>query len=97
MTKTALAVLLALAVSPALAQVKDCDELKAEIDAKITSNGVAMFTTTIVDMSAPEDGKVVGTCGGQTMKIVYKRGAMPLGEGAAGAPAGAAAPSTSKP
>ena len=74
MTKTALAVLLALAVTPALAQVKDCDELKAEIDAKITNNGVEMFTTAIVDMDAPEDGKVVGTCDGGTRKIVYKRG-----------------------
>ena len=96
MTKTALAALLALAVTPAFAQVKDCDELKAEIDTKITSNGVTMFTTTIVDMSAPEDGKVVGTCGGQTKKIVYKRGAAPLTEGATGAPSGGAAPSTSK-
>ena len=96
MTKTALAVLLALAVTPALAQVKDCDELKAEIDTKITNNGVTMFTTTIVDMDAPEDGKVVGTCGGQTKKIVYKRGATPLTEGTTGAPSGGAAPSTSK-
>ena len=96
MTKTALAVLLALPVTPAPAQVKDCAELKAEIDTKITNNGVTMFTTTIVDMDAPEDGKVVGTCAGQTKKIVYKRGGMPLGEGAAGAPSGGAAASTSK-
>ena len=95
MTKTALAVLLALAVTPALAQIKDCDELKAEIDTKITNNGVTMFTTTIVDMDAPEDGKVVGTCGGQTKKIVYKRGAMALGEGATAAPAGATETPTS--
>ena len=100
MTKTALAVLLALVAAPALAQVKDCDELKTEIDTKITNNGVPMFTTTIVDMDAPEDGKVVGTCGGRTKKIVYKRGAMPLGAsapaGATSAPAGATGTSTSK-
>jgi len=77
MTKTALAVLLALAVTPALAQRKDCNELKGEIDVKITNNGVKVFTTTIVDMDAPEDGKVVGTCDGGTKKIVYKRGEMP--------------------
>jgi hypothetical protein len=83
---TALALALALAASPAFAQRKDCAELKAEIDAKITKNGVTSFTTTIVDKDAPEDGKVVGTCDGGTMKIVYKRGAMPLTEGATAAP-----------
>lgn len=74
MYKTALALLLALAVTPALAQRKDCEELKGEIDAKIKSNGVTMFTLTIVDKDAAEDGKVVGTCDGGTKKIVYKRG-----------------------
>ena len=29
---------------------------------------------TIVDKDAPDDGKVVGTCGGGTKKILYKRG-----------------------
>ncbi len=74
MVKTALALLLALAITPALAQVKDCEELKGEIDAKIKKNGVQEFTLTIVDKDAAEDGKVVGTCGGGTKKIVYKRG-----------------------
>jgi hypothetical protein len=74
MYKTALALALALAMTPALAQVKDCNELKAEIDAKITKNGVTAFTTPIVDKDAPEDGKVVGTCDGGSKKIVYKRG-----------------------
>jgi len=60
--------------SPAWGQSKSCDDLKAEIEAKIKSNGVAQFTLTIVDKDAPEDGKVVGTCGGGTKKIVYKRG-----------------------
>ena len=96
MTKTALAVLLAFAVTPALAQVKDCNELKDEIDVKISNNGVKVFTTTIVDKDAPEDGQVVGTCGGQTKKIVYKRGAMPLGESTPAAPAGATETPTSK-
>ena len=73
MVKTALALALALAVTPALAQRKDCNELKAEIDAKISKN-VAKFTTTIVAKDAPEDGKVVGTCDGGEKKIVYKRG-----------------------
>ena len=63
---------LALTATPALA--KDCEELKGEIDAKIRANGVTEFTLSIVDKDAPEDGKVVGTCGGGTKKILYKRG-----------------------
>jgi hypothetical protein len=59
---------------PALAQVKPCEELKSEIEAKIKNNGVKDFTLTIVDKDQAEDGKVVGTCDGGTKKIVYKRG-----------------------
>jgi len=65
---------LALATSPAISQVKPCEELKGEIEAKIKANGVTDFTLTIVDKDAAEDGKVVGTCDGGTKKIVYKRG-----------------------
>ena len=53
---------------------KPCDELKAEIDAKIRKNGVETFTLEVVDNDAQADGKVVGTCDGQSKKIVYKRG-----------------------
>lgn len=61
---------------PVLAQRKDCGELKSEIEAKIRNNGVEMFTLEIIDMNAEvmEGFKVVGTCDGQTKKIVYKRG-----------------------
>ena len=58
----------------AFAQAKSCEELKGEIDAKIKKNGVEKFTLDIVDKDAQADGKVVGTCGGGTKKIVYKRG-----------------------
>lgn len=63
-----------LAAATAPAQSKSCDELKGEIEAKMKANGVGAFTLTIVDKDAPEDGKVVGTCGGGTKKILYKRG-----------------------
>lgn len=55
---------------------KPCEELKAEIDAKIKKNGVEVFTLDIVEMDAQvaDGAKVVGTCDGQTKKIVYKRG-----------------------
>ena len=53
---------------------KDCNELKGEIEAKIKRNGVERFSLDIVDMDAQAEGKVVGTCDGNTKKIVYKRG-----------------------
>ena len=76
MYKTAFALLLALAVTPALAQRKDCEELKGEIDAKIKKNGVKEFTLDIVPNEQVKDGagNVVGSCDGGTKKIVYKRG-----------------------
>ena len=66
-----------LIVAPALAQRKDCGELKAEIDEKIKKNGVKEFTTTIVPNEEVKEGMgaVVGSCDGGTKKIVYKRGA----------------------
>ncbi len=65
-----------LIASPALAQRKDCEELKAEIDAKIKANGVPAYTLEIVpnDQVKDGDGQVVGSCDGGTKKIVYKRG-----------------------
>lgn len=75
MTVAAVAIALGMA-SPAWAQRKDCNELKGEIEAKIKGNGVEKFTLDIVDRDAQVDegAKVVGTCDGQTKKIVYKRG-----------------------
>jgi hypothetical protein len=60
--------------APAFAQARSCEELKSEIEAKITSNGATGFSLTIVAKDAPDDGKVVGTCEGGTKKILYKRG-----------------------
>jgi len=67
-----LLVLAAFAV-PVAAQVKPCEELKSEIEAKIAAKGATGFTLTIVDKDAPEDGKVVGTCDGGRKKVLYKR------------------------
>ncbi len=67
---------LLLIASPALAQRKGCEELKAEIDAKIKANGVPTYTLEIVstDQVKEGDGQVVGSCDGGAKKIVYKRG-----------------------
>jgi hypothetical protein len=59
--------------SPMPGMRKPCEELKAEIDAKIKKNGVPAYSLDVLDMDAQADGKVVGTCDGQTKKIVYKR------------------------
>jgi hypothetical protein len=76
MTKLiAAAVMVGMAVSGhALAQKKDCGDLKGEIEAKIKKNGVDKFSLDVVEADKQSDGKVVGTCDGGTKKIVYKKG-----------------------
>ena len=59
---------------PAWAQRKPCDELKAEIEAKLKAKGVEKYTLDIVAADAVKDAKVVGSCDGGTKKIVYRRG-----------------------
>lgn len=61
-----------LIAAPAFAR-KSCDELKAEIEAKLKDKGVSGYTLEVVGNDAPGDGKVVGGCDGGTKKIVYKR------------------------
>jgi hypothetical protein len=71
----AAALVMGLVVSgSALAQRKDCGELKGEIEAKIKKNGVDKFSLDVLEADAQSDGKVVGTCEGGSKKIVYKRG-----------------------
>jgi TRAP-type C4-dicarboxylate transport system substrate-binding protein len=70
----AMMVLAMAGAASAQAMRKPCEELKAEIDAKIKKNGVAVYTLDVVDVDAQAEGKVVGTCDGNTKKIVYKRG-----------------------
>ena len=64
---------LAFAATPALAQSKSCDELKAEIAKKIEDKGVKNYTLEIVANDQVGDRKVVGSCEGGTKKIVYVR------------------------
>ena len=68
-----IAIAAALFAAPAFAR-KSCDELKAEIEAKLKDKGVSGYTLDVVEMDAAGDGKVVGSCDGGTRKIVYKRG-----------------------
>ena len=68
------AVALLLAPLLASAQLKDCNELKDEIEAKIKNNGVKSFKLTIVDKDEDAPGEQVGSCEGGTKKIMYERG-----------------------
>lgn len=73
MMKMSLCVLiLALASLPALAR-KNCDELKAEIEAKIQSHGVKSFTLEIVDKGKGGDLRIVGSCDAGSKEITYKK------------------------
>lgn len=73
MKKTILALSLFALAAPAMAAQKSCDELKAEIDAKLQSKGVKNYTLEIVAADAATDGKVVGACEMGSKKIVYKK------------------------
>lgn len=69
-----IAVVLSLFASPALGQVKPCEELKAEIAAKLEAKGVTNYTLKIVAPEEVKDEKVVGSCDGGTKRITYTRG-----------------------
>ncbi|MEO4015095.1 MULTISPECIES: DUF1161 domain-containing protein [Pseudomonas] len=58
----------------ALAHGKSCEELKAEITAKLDAKGISNYSLEIVDKGAAADGKVVGTCEKGSKQIVYKQG-----------------------
>jgi len=73
MKRLSLITLLILAVPSAWAQLKPCDELKAEIAAKMDANGVKNYTLEIVATDQVGDRKVVGSCEGGSKKIVYVR------------------------
>ncbi|MCP1604590.1 Protein of unknown function [Pseudomonas citronellolis] len=64
--------LLAMAGS-VLAAGKPCEELKAEIDAKLQAKGVSGYTLEVVDKGAGGARQVVGTCEGGSKEIVYSR------------------------
>jgi hypothetical protein len=65
----------ALLCLPAFAEVKPCEELKSEIDAKLKEKGVPNYTLEIVPADQIKDQKVVGSCDGGTKKITYTKDA----------------------
>src|SRR5713226_8085370 len=67
---------------------KPCEELKDEISKKLDAKGVKGYTLDIVAKDKDAVGKVVGTCDGDTKKIIYSK---------TSAPAAAPAKETPKP
>jgi hypothetical protein len=59
--------------APVFAQAKPCEELKAEIDAKLKEKGVTDYTLEIVPAEQVKDQKVVGSCDGGKNKITYTK------------------------
>ncbi len=73
MMKFILAIGLLSLAGTAFASAKSCEELKAEIAAKLDAKGVAGYELEIVDKGAEAGGKVVGKCEFGTKVIVYKK------------------------
>ncbi len=74
MKRFALAVICCVLATPALAAPKPCEELKAEIEAKIQARGVSSYTLEIVTNDEVHDqNMVVGTCDNGTKKIIYQK------------------------
>jgi hypothetical protein len=66
----------ALLAAPVVAysQTKKCDDLKAEIAAKLDAKGVKGYSLDIVDKDKDAgEAKVVGTCEGGSKKILYSK------------------------
>jgi len=74
MKKFLLAVGLLSIAGTTMAAGKSCDDVKADIDAKIKANGATSYSLEAVDKGTAADGKVVGTCEGGSKELVYKRG-----------------------
>lgn len=73
MKKFMLAVGLLSLAGSAWAGGKPCEELKAEIAAKLDAKGVSGYSLEIVDKGATAGGKVVGKCEAGAKVIVYKK------------------------
>ncbi|WP_419712804.1 DUF1161 domain-containing protein [Pseudomonas sp. NFX224] len=74
MKRFALAVICFAMATSALAAPKPCEELKAEIEAKIQARGVTSYTLEIVRNDEVHDqNMVVGSCENGTKKIIYQK------------------------
>jgi hypothetical protein len=69
-----LALVTAFGCTSAFAEIKSCEELKAEIEAKLKAKGVENYTLEIIPADQVKDQKIIGSCEGGTKKISYSRG-----------------------
>ncbi|WP_339138728.1 MAG: DUF1161 domain-containing protein [Candidatus Electrothrix sp. GW3-4] len=53
--------------------IKDCEELKSEIAAKLVAAGVPSFVLAIVDKDRTGSGKIIGSCENGTKRIVRRK------------------------
>ena len=63
----------------------NCDGIAAQIDARMRAGGLHDFALVVVDASVTTSGRVVGTCGSGTRRIVHVAAAGPVGAGATAA------------
>lgn len=72
MLKPSLLSIVLLAFAGSASAASNCDDILAQIDAKIRGAGATRFTLTTVTADATVSGKVVGTCDRGSRKIVYE-------------------------
>lgn len=73
MFKALLISALSAVASMAHAAPKPCDELKAEIAAKLDEKGVKGYEIAAVENDKVGEAKVIGSCDGGTKKLTYVR------------------------
>jgi hypothetical protein len=74
MKQLILAMTCSVLATTALAAPRPCEDLKAEIEAKIQAQGVTSYTLEIVDnLDAKDPSMIVGSCDNGTRKIVYQK------------------------
>jgi hypothetical protein len=74
MKRIALILMACALTTSAFAAPKPCEELKAEIEAKIQAQNVSSYTLEIVSNEEVHDqNMVVGSCENGTKKIIYQK------------------------
>ena len=74
MKRIATTLIFAALTTSVFAAPKPCDELKAEIEAKIQAQNVSSYTLEVVGNEEVHDqNMVVGTCENGTKKIIYQK------------------------
>ncbi|MDH0749373.1 DUF1161 domain-containing protein [Pseudomonas sp. GD03842] len=74
MKRIAITLFLSALTTSVFAAPKPCEELKAEIEAKVQAQNVSSYTLEIVSNEEVHDqNMVVGSCDNGTRKIIYQK------------------------